>query len=590
MAKQHALFSRRLPPITARRLAALLLCLSLLALAFIALLTSAVPLSPSLAAHDRRIAVPRASLSNLSPLRQTANTPPPRQGDDHGRDDHEYAGSSWSVDSRWLSVPFSSSLTQDSRRVVLPPLRQRQPIYCYYDTTVSESRDETEAEKELLLTWRRAWWASGFRPVVLNEAVAKRNPRYAELRRLDSDDHVRKDLTRWLAWETMGGGLMAHYTLLPTLPDDPTLSSFRRGQLPNLMRWQALGDAFFAGRNESISAAIRQAMEPAGLSLLETSMSDLPGDLFELGNAPASLASYTPAILRKKYGKVAESFEQSRAHGLRSLNRLINTHLHISWQNQFPNGIEVLKPRPEHTTEMISSALKLAQQLASCSDSPMPSTCPPNQPDCRPCVATAPMRVTTPSRYLNSSLIFSIGTVPHPWTLALLDNMRESFNVSWIRRESSRDPWLTVVTQALLGTGVSGARRIMSLKEAVAREHVESNSLWLAAEKDDPRDLDWFFGFAVPERGMDPGRSESPVPADRLRESKAEPDTLHNGPVASEKDLAKEAPLLERAQHVLTRTGTTEEIKLRASLEAWNMADTEVWRNRRRPTSAEPLA
>ncbi|KAM4059223.1 hypothetical protein HRG_007916 [Hirsutella rhossiliensis] len=576
MPKQHTLFGRPIPRFTARRLASLLLCLSLLAITLIALVTGAVLSSPARVAYHSNIAAPRSSDARsqtvLTPFRPLSHRPP-RQNDD------EYAGASWWADWKWLSVPFSSSLTFDNDRALLPPLTPRQPIYCYYDAAANKPLEEKHAESELLLTWRRAWWARGFRPLILSPAEAMQHPSYARLKRLDMEPAVRKDLTRWLAWHTVGGGILAHYTLLPTATDDnPALSSLRRGEFPYLTRWKDLGDALLVGQEDDVGAVIEHAIQPAKLRMLETGMTDLPGGLIEIDKTPAPLASYTQSVVGKKYPKVALDFKKGRARGLRSLNKLITTHLHIFWQNRFPEGIEVLKPHPEHTTAMIRRAVKLALQLASCSESPMPSTCPPNHPRCAPCVATAPMRVSTPARYRNSRKVFSIGTVPHPWTFALLDNLQESFNISWIRRESARDPWLTAVTQALLGAGASGNRRVMSLKEAIAGEHATSRSLWLVAENEMPVDISWYFGFAVPEHGMDQGKSESPVPAVRLMRKKAKAHQPGNGPVASKGDLALEAPLLERARHVVAQTKATEETRMRASLEAWNMADTETWK------------
>ncbi|EQL01389.1 hypothetical protein OCS_02902 [Ophiocordyceps sinensis CO18] len=578
MPKQHTLLGRSIPRFTPRRLASLLLSLSLLAIILIALLTGAVPSSPALVAYDSNIATPPPrpgdafSQTVLSPFRPLAHRPP-RQRDD------EYAGVSWWADWKWLSVPFSSSLTLDNDRALLPPLAPRQPIYCYYDAGTDKPPEEKDAESDLLLTWRRAWWARGFRPLVLTLAAAMKHPSYAQLEQLDMSPAVRRDLTRWLAWHAKGGGMLAHYTLLPTAADeDPMLSFLRRGEFPHLVRWQGLGDALLVGQQDDVGAAIHQAMHPANLRVLETGMADLPGGLIEIDKTAAPLASYAQGVVDKKYPKVALDFRIGRARGLRSLNKLMTAHLHISWQNRFPEGIEVLKPHPEHTTTLVRDALKLARRLASCSVSSMPSTCPPSQPQCAPCVATAPMRISTPARYRNTSQVFSIGTVPHPWTFALLDNLQESFNVSWIRRESARDPWLTAVTQALLGAGASGNRRVMSLKEAIAGEHATSRSLWLVAEDEMPADVSWHFGFAVPAHGMDQGKSESPVPAMRHARKKPKALQLGNGPVASKEDLALEAPLLKRAKRVVAQTKPTEETRIRASLEAWNMADTETWK------------
>ncbi|PHH76261.1 hypothetical protein CDD80_1676 [Ophiocordyceps camponoti-rufipedis] len=557
----------RLVHLPRRHLSSILLTLALLALVCVVLLASAVPSSPP----ELVAAAADGSLSVLF-HQMTSHTPDP-----HHQPNHQLTADSWRTDAHWLSTPLSGD-----QQPLLPPLLQRRPVYCYYDATSDSSDDDRQAQRRLLLTWRRAWWAHGFHPVVLGIAEAKKNPRYSSLRSLGLSPSAIKDLTRWLAWESVDGGILTRRTLLPTLPDDPTLFSLARGELPSLRRWQGLDDALLVGQKESITAAIDYVMERPKSELVGSDLLDsLPGDMIGTGNKPAGLAWYSRTVLESNYRTVAGAFAQSRVHGLRSLDSLINTHLHVSWQNRYADGIDALKPYPEHTTAMISGALELAHRLASCSESPMPSSCPPNHRDCAPCVATAPMRVSTPARYRNSSHVFSIGTVPHPWTLALLHNQRSSLNISWIRRESFRDPWLATVTRALLGSGVSGHRRVMSLKEAAAGQGAMTNSFWLAAEDQMPNDLNWHFGFVVPEHGMDDGRSQSPVPAQRLLhlQQQIEAQRRRNGPVTSDEDVVrKEVPLLERAKQVVLQNKPTYETGLRASLEAWNMADTEAWR------------
>ena len=185
------------------------------------------------------------------------------------------------------------------------------------------------------------------------------------------------------------------------------------------------------------------------------------------------------------------------------------------------------------------------------------------------------MKVSTPSAYRNTSTIYTIGTVPHPYTHAVLSSFRENIDVRWIRRESERDPWLSTLTKELLGTGVSGAPRVIKFKEAVASQYGTSHSLWVTAEKDMPSDLDWYFGFEIPRNATDMGRSETPVPGPERR-PKQEPDPK-DGPVPNEEDRVKEQALLGQAREFGKERSAQEE-KLRGAIEAWNLADTEAWR------------
>ncbi|KAG5983057.1 hypothetical protein E4U55_000899 [Claviceps digitariae] len=583
MPRQYVLFGRLVPRFTARRLTLLLVGLSVFAITLILTLISGVPSSPSLSVYDTKIAPHVAHLphvgnplsnSFLNPFRQKPHRPPHDEKDEH-------AGSSWLADLSWLKVPFSSAFTIDEDRALLPPLKPRQPIYCYYDATAKKTKQEKDAESELLLTWRRAWWAQGFRPIILSASEAMNNPSYDILQRLKVEAEFKEDLMRWLAWETMDGGILSRYTLLPTVPkEDSLLAYLRRGEYPHLTRWNDLDDALFAGQKDHVRSAIQAIINvtPSKLQEAKNFIDSVPKEVFLVDKARTPLAAYTQATISKKYPKVAEAFQKSKADGLASLNRLITTHLHVAWQNRFSDGIEVLKPFPEHMSTVVGNALLLARELATCSESPMPGTCPPNMSKCTPCVAMSPMPVTTPARFHNSSKVFTIGTVPHPWTRALLTDLRQSFNVSWIRQECPRDAWTMAVSQDLLGTGVSSTKRLVSLKEAVAGDYATAHSLWIAAEKDMPTDMSWYFGFAIPKKGLEDGQATAPVPADRQPDKKKKQPHRDKGPVVTPEERATEQPLIEEAKRVIALTKSTDETKLRASLEAWNMADTEIWK------------
>ncbi|OAA32646.1 hypothetical protein AAL_00111 [Moelleriella libera RCEF 2490] len=585
MPRQYVLFGRLVPRFTARRLSLLLLGLSVFAMTLILTLTSDIPSSPSLSGYNTKIASHVAHLPHigdslsktfLNPFRQKSHRPPHSQKD-------EYAGSSWLADWTWLKVPFSSIVTVDEERALLPPLRHRQPVYSYYDATIRKPAAEKDAESELLLTWRRAWWAQGFRPIILSAAEAMNNPSYDILQRMSSNPDFKADLMRWLAWDTMDGGILTHYTLLPTVPEEDSLLAYlRRGEFPHLTRWQDLHDTLFVGQKDHVKSALQAIAnaDPTKLKDARNLADGASGGIFKVEKAKMPLAAYTSVIISQKYNAVAEKLAANKADGLTSLNSLMTTHLHVAWQNRFPDGIEVLKPlkaNAQHMGTLLSNALQLARQLASCSDSPMPGTCPPNMPKCTPCVAMTPMSVTTPARFSNSSNIFSIGVVPHPWTLTLLRDLQQSFNVSWLRQESPRDSWITAVTQSMLGTGVSSMTRLMSLKEAVAGEHSAAHSLWVAAEKDMPSDMSWYFGFALPAKSLDEGQALPPVPDFRIPDKDKTPHR-ESGPVVTPEERAAEQPLIDDAKRVIALGKSTDETKLRASLEAWNMADTEIWK------------
>ncbi|KAI0852064.1 hypothetical protein F5Y00DRAFT_206204 [Daldinia vernicosa] len=560
-----------------RRISFLLVLLGLFALfTLLFTLPNSIPTGPSLSKSiaDHKFSIPKykdkLSSSILNPFRPAVHKPAEQKNSTYG-------GSSWYSNWNWRN-PFSSSITLDENRSLLPPLKERAPVYCYYDTTVQRDASTKEADSALLLTWRRAWWAKGFKPIILSAAEAMNNPLYDELQRLDVEPSFKKDMMRWLAWENMGGGLLAHYLLLPMAAyEDPLLSFLRRGEYPGLTRWEDIDSALFAGPKVQIADTIVQALRDPKNKSAKDVVSAVTSETFRVDPSHDSLAFYDTKTIEKTYPKIAQEVAEDRDKGMKSLNNLINFHLHNTWQDIFSNGIAVLKPMPTHTTHMIEQALDLATRLAICSDSPMPASCPPNLPKCSPCVSSHPMKISTPARYKNNTDLYTIGTVPHPYTLRTLDTLRNNLDIAYIRREiKKRDEWLYLVFQELLGTGIPSTMRVLKFKDAVAGEYAASHSLWLTAEKESlPDDLDWWFGFDIPSNMTDDGKSETPVPGPERR-----PKPQHDpadGPIASDDDLLREPSLLNRAREVV-KSKVQEDERVRSAIEAWNLADTEAWR------------
>ena len=305
MPKQYTLFGRPIPPFNTRRLTILLFGISLFSLAAISILHSSIHSSPARAtSHGHKYSASRivesVSKNIPHPFRQPSH-PPPRQKND------TYAGLSWWADWKWLSVPFSSTLTLDEDRTLLPPLKDRAPVYCYYDDTLKKTREEKDAESDLLLTWRRAWWAQGFQPTIISASEAMNNPKYDELQRMKVDANLKMDLMRWLAWETMGGGLLSQYTLLPMgSSEDPLLTYLRRGEYPQLTVWKGLENGLIAGMKMEIHQAIRDVMNPETLKTYESVVPAVSDDLITVDAAPKSLAYYSPGIMKKYYLKSAK--------------------------------------------------------------------------------------------------------------------------------------------------------------------------------------------------------------------------------------------------------------------------------------------
>ncbi|KAK7746669.1 hypothetical protein SLS53_001854 [Cytospora paraplurivora] len=580
MPRQHVLFGRPLPRLSSRRISVLLASLALFAIfSLIFTAPSSIP-GPSLSMSDHKfsVSIPKwKSLPSWNPFKTPAHAPVRQANDTDGQ-------SSWFSDWRWLAIPFSSSYTLDENRALLPLMPRRTEIYCYYDTTIKREEGIKKVESDILLAWRRAWWSQGFKPIILSDAEATNNPLYEELQRMvDIDPALKTDFMRWLAWENMGGGLLSHHLLFPmSAHDDPLLTYLRRGEYQGLTRWDGIADGLFAGSKQDITAAIKAAFGSPKVKAAQDFISALPEDqdeekkIFWVDQTPQSLAYYDAKTLQAKYDKVAKAITDNQATGLKALNQLITSHLHLTWQNNFNKGIAVLKPLPHHTTTMVQPAVELANRLQKCTESPAQSSCPPNNPKCVPCVSATPLRISSPSRYRNTTNLYTIGTVPHPYTLHTLNELRDNLDIPWIRRSSPRDAWLAEVTKEYLGTGVGGAPRVIRFKEAVAAEFAGSKSIWLSAEQDLPDDLEWHFGFEIPKEGLDQGRSETPVPGPERR-----PQPVHDpadGPVANPQELEREPVLLKRAKDVIGAGKDKNDVSIRNAIEAWNLADTEAWK------------
>ncbi|KAJ9201040.1 hypothetical protein DTO164E3_3789 [Paecilomyces variotii] len=516
------------------------------------------------------------SLSNIRfPFRPAAHRPPEQKNSTSGE-------SSWFSDWSWLN-PFSSSITLDENRSVLPPLRERPPVYTYYDNNGQNDKDEQAADSKLLLAWRRAWFAQGFRPVVLSRGEAMNNQLYEAVQRLKLDPQLEAHFFSWLAWSHMGTGILADWRCFPMAKyDDELLSYLRRGAVPtHITRFENLDSGLFAGEKTRIDEALKEAIKNANdhaKSITEI----IPPDFFKV-EQPSALAFYDSATITSHYPTLAEKHVDSSAAGRLALTELINSHLHNTFQNTFVSGIAVLKPFPEHTTALVEPVLLLAKALIQCPPSTLPTSCPPNRPKCVPCASAKAMPITQPSVFKNTSEIFTIGAVPHPYTLISLLKGSDDISTRYIRRETQRDQWLKEVTLDLLGTERGGPSRVVTFKEAVAGDAAVPRSLWMTVESLPAKageglspslldEMEWQFGFAIPRNTQAGEKKEKEK---ETRETKETKDG--KGAVGAKEGVDREYILLDKAREVL-RSKDTNRIGVRDVAEAWNLADTEAWR------------
>ena len=519
----------------------------------------------------------------FSPFRAPAHRPPPDQPDSSSGE------AKWFADFKWRN-PFSSEVTLDEERAVLPLLKDRPPIYTYFDAGDRRKDEKSKkAEQELLQIWRRAWWAQGFKPVVLGRSEAMNNPQYRRVQALELKPELEFEMMRWLAWGNMGTGVLSNYLVVPmSTHEDPLLTFLRRGEYPELTRYQGLENALFVGGKDDVEKAVQKTLSSSNLDLAK-SIAEAAPDLFTVDSKHDGVACYSLKTTLDAYAPIQGKLglESTTGDGLTMLAGLINSHLHMNWQNTFSKGIAVTKPEAKFTTTLIEPAIDLARNLSACSYTPMPTSCPPNRPKCQPCVSMQPMRIVTPPVYRNQTDLFTITTVPHPFTLQSLLHDRDNIDIPFIRRKTNRDTFMLAATKELLGTGISSFARLGRFKDAVAGEFAQSHSLWLTAEtpfrvedEKDLEDLDWIFGFRIPREPLKSGKSETPVPGPERRPPP--PKQEFDGPQPTERQLETQHSLLAKAKAYVSkgigRDGKKAPKNVREVAEAWNLADTEAWK------------
>ncbi len=373
----------------------------------------------------------------------------------------------WYSDLKWLK-PFSASVSLEEDRSVLPPIKSRPPIYTFYDSEEKKEESVRAAENKLLLLWRRAWWAQGFRPVVLGRSEATNNALYESFQEKKLQPQLEVDLVRWLAWGQMGTGILANWLVLPMgSRDEHTLSYLRRGEYTSLTRYEGFDGGLYSGKKTDINSAIKEALSSPQIKDVKSLVDLVSRETVSVESKPAELAFYDAKTNAEHYKPITASLGENQAKGLLSLAELINSHLHLTFLNAFPAGFAILSPYVDTTAVVSRMAHALAEALRSCPKSPIPSSCPPNQPKCFSCVERSKVSIATPKFFTNTSDVYLIGTIPHPFTFASLNGKTKDVSTRHIRRDTSRDPWLNQVTQKTLGQEMGGQGRIVSFKSMV---------------------------------------------------------------------------------------------------------------------------
>lgn len=483
----------------------------------------------------------------------------------------------WYNDLRWLN-PFSASVTLDEEHSVLPPMKKRPPIYAFYDSDAEKDERTRVAENKLLLIWRRAWWAQGFRPVVLGRSEAMNNPLYEQFQKETLQPALEADLVRWLAWGQMGTGILANWLVLPMgRHDDPLLSGLREGDYEKLTRYEELGAGFYSGEKGAINAAIKEVLASKDLKEAKSLQDTLQNGTFKVQPKPSAIAFYDANTNAKHYKPLSLTLTDNKAEGLRSLATLITSHLHLTFLNAFPDGLAILTPHSDKSRVLTKHAHALAQALQSCPKSPIPASCPPNAPQCRPCSSVNISTIKSSEYYTNTSSAYTIGSIPHPYTLASLLAKTKDITTRHIRRDTERDRWLGAVTEKTLGKEIAGQARIVNFKETVAGDPGCARGLWIT--NDPPpahKDIEYHFGFTLPPLNV---TDASPLPLPPPTADTNPTDSPPKDTKASVQSLKSQEELIAAAKVIVNEKRKKKgKSGVKEMVEAWNLADTEAWR------------
>ncbi|CUS07739.1 unnamed protein product [Tuber aestivum] len=456
--------------------------------------------------------------------------------------------SSW----KWLN-PFSSNIAKNEERSALPPLEKRCPVYTFFD-------DGDEREDGVLLAWRRAFWAQGFKPLVLGRAEAEEHGLYRVVKGRFGEEFER-EVMRWLAWGRVGtGGVLVDYRIIPMAPrDDYGLTALRRCDFDGVTRYEGWGNRLFAGDKSSIDIFLKHITDTAtdNTASIEEISKTAPEGLIRIEPLPRSFADYTPSAVADRWPDLSAA----------QLPTLINSHLHETFLSTYNTSINILSPLPIELQPAYAAITALATRLSFCPPgNPIPGSCPSNRPCtfCKsPPVAPKPFIPQDPSTFL-------LAAVPHPYTyyalmdttFSLSENTRRTLR--YVRTQNrNRDAWLHKATTPPLKEGLGPGTRVLAIKEMIAAPaRANFSSLWVSAEAPvHEEEIPWIFGFTL--TSAEDFKIEKPTGDERRNVvfRKTVGEVLGGKMVGEEK--------MEDNKEIA---------RIRWAVEAWNLGSAEAWK------------
>src|ERR1700738_438952 len=160
---------------------------------------------------------------------------------------------------------------------------------------------------------------------------------------------------------------------------------------------------------------------------------DTASSLFKVQPAFEGIALYSQLEVAKLYPTLSPSL----------LPTLINAHLHEHFIRTH-SVLTVLDPVDNSRLDPFHQrASVMAKSIAACPVSPLPGSCPPNLPRCKPCKPGTIVRSRSLEKISQSS--FLIAMVPHPYTYLSYVHQKSNLDSPFVRG-TRRDDWVQSVT------------------------------------------------------------------------------------------------------------------------------------------------
>jgi hypothetical protein len=465
----------------------------------------------------------------------------------------------------------------------------RPKVFTYFEQDPRDETSEDTDQRQILEVWKRAMWAGGFEPVVYGINDTMNHPKYQDF----ADDEqlkktYREENKKWFGWALNGGGILMDYTVIPVvrqLGSDNDLLRIITAYKDGYPRWyNPIGRALVSSGPEYVERLLR--------SIIEGDEEESFRDFFDVyQDTDDVFAHYTADFVATMSGGERKTAKQ--------IASLMNTHLHHAFLKQFlNNGVAIVDPLQDSADILTIPATTIAKSLVQCPVDELSNVCPPtirhvvnardfikknlaflqlsgsfcNNPCAEEKQHTKKSQTVIPIRDFASlpeveAGYFSIVGIPHPLTVLSMMEGDPAVTALVARKDLQRNAFLRQLASTYIpGNTVGTSYRLMLIKDAIYQVPAVTNSIWFNWEYLADRDkkafmelVEWDVGFTLP------GKQES-----TLAVAASVDDAIKGS------DAIRVAHILHSSQtRVLDISGKDKD---KAAIEAWNMADTEIWK------------